>query len=41
MRKNYNIFINMHFDFCYCSAKFETKIQFVYEETKKTDCIVG
>ena len=39
--KNYNIFFNMHCDVHYHPAKFEIKIQLVYGETKKTNCIMG
>ena len=32
---------NMHCDVHYHPAKFEIKIQLVYGETKKTNCIMG
>ena len=32
---------NIHCDVHYYSAKFEIKIQLVYGETKKTNCIMG
>jgi len=35
------IFFNMHYDVHYYSAKFEIKIQLMYGETKKTNCIWG
>ena len=34
-------FFNMHRDVDYYSTKFEIKIQLVYKETKKTNCIMG
>ena len=34
-------FFNMHYDVHYYPANFEIKIQFVYVETKKTNCIMG
>ena len=39
--ENYNKFFNMHCDVHYYPAKFEIKIQLVYEGTKKTNCIMG
>ena len=35
MGKNYNFFLNMHYDVHYYSAKFEIKIELEYGETKK------
>jgi len=37
--KHYNFF-NMHCDVHYYSAKFDIKIQLVFGETKKTNCIM-
>jgi hypothetical protein len=34
-------FVNMHCDVHYYPAKFEIKIQLVYGEIKKTNCIIG
>ena len=41
MVKNYNNFFNTHCDVHYYFAKLEIKIQPVYGETKKTNCIMG
>ena len=35
------LFLNMHCDVHYYPAKFEIKIQFVYGETKKINCVMG
>ena len=35
------IFFNMYCDVHYYSTKFEIKIQLVYRETKRTNCIMG
>jgi hypothetical protein len=35
------IFFNTHCDVHYYSAKFDIKIQLVYGETKKINCIMG
>jgi hypothetical protein len=35
------LFLNMHCDVHYYSAKFEIKIHLVYEETKEINCIRG
>jgi len=34
-------FFNMHCDVHYYSTKFEIKIQLVYGETKRINCIIG
>ena len=41
MEKIIKLFLNMHYDVHYYSAKFEIKIQLVYGETKKINCIRG
>ena len=40
MGKIIKLFLNMHYDVHYYSAKFEIKIELVYGETKK-NCIRG
>ena len=35
------VFLNMHCDVHYYPAKFEIKIQLVYEKTKEINCIMG
>ena len=41
MGKIIKLFLNMHCDVHYYSAKIEIKIQLVYGETKKINCIMG
>ena len=41
MEKNYKKNSNMHCDVHYYPAKFEIKIQLVYGETKKLNCVRG
>ena len=41
MAKNYNFFLNMHCDVHYYPAKSKIKIQLVYGEIKKINCVMG
>ena len=41
MGKIIKLFLNMHGDVQYYPAKFDIKIQLVYGETKKINCIMG
>ena len=41
MGKIIKLFLNMHGDVQYYRAKFEIKIQLVYGETKKINCVMG
>ena len=41
MKTNGEFFLNMHCDVHYYPAKFEIKIQLMYGETKKINCIMG
>ena len=41
MMKNYEIFFSIHCDAYYYLAKFKIKIQLVYGETKKINCVMG
>ena len=40
MKTNGEFFLNMHCDVHYYPAKFEIKIQLVYGEIKKVNCIM-
>ena len=39
--KNYNDFLNMHYDVHCYHVKFKNKIQLMFGETRKINCIIG
>ena len=41
MEKIIKLFLNMQYDVHYYPAKFEIKIQLVYGEIKKINCVMG